>query len=222
MPASDWFPIKLQCIRSTMRRPNLKMSEEVPSRKEVLDKADQVIDSAVQMYEALFEKRANAADSVDEQEIDELLRTSYQTLTLAKELKEDVNRKMVSDHKKKFLAWASGRRSGITARPPNGFGTIVAVQALRALGSVQELAARSAINIRRITKTMANLEPGDVGRGANQEIDGAGIGEDDTMDDDMPALEECSGESDRDDEDLKKTDRSTIRIHLTKPRPPKN
>ena len=183
------------------------MSEEVPSRKEVLDKADQVIDSAVQMYEALFEKRANAADSVDEQEIDELLRTSYQTLTLAKELKEDVNRKMVSDHKKKFLAWASGRRNGITARPPNvaaggtGFGTIVAVQALRALGSVQELAARSAMNIRRITKTMANLEPGDVGRGANQEIDGAGIGEDYTMDDDMPALEEFSDESDRDDED---------------------
>ena len=206
-PVAVGFPIKLQCIRSTMRRPSLKMSEEVPSRKEVLDKADQVIDSAVQMYEALFEKRANAADSVDEQEIDELLRTSYQTLTLAKELKEDVNQKMVSDHKKKFLAWASGRRSGITARPPNvaaggtGFGTIVAVQALRALGSVQELAARSDMNIRRITKTMANLEPGDVGRGANQEIDGAGIGEDDTMDDDMPALEECSGESDRDDED---------------------
>ena len=74
---------------------------------------------------------------------------------------------MVSDHKKKFLAWASGRRSGITAR--------------------QELAARSAMYIRRIRKTMSNLEPGDVGRGANQEIDGAGIGEDDTMDDDMPA-----------------------------------
>ena len=149
-----------------------------------MDKADQVIDSAVQMYEALFEKSANAADSVDEQEIDELLRTSYQTLTLAKELKEDVNQKMVSDHKKKFLAWASGRRSGITA-----------------ITARQELAARSAMNIRRITKTMANLEPGDVGRGANQEIDGAGIGEDYTMDDDMPALEECSGESDRDDED---------------------
>ena len=65
------------------------MSEEVLSRKEVLDKADQVIDSAVQMYEALFEKRANAADSVDEQEIDELLRTSYQTLTLAMELKSE-------------------------------------------------------------------------------------------------------------------------------------